>query len=123
MRHVLTLSAALVLSAGLGGCAMTPQQDVAKEDLLRESGFTVISGKTPEGMNLLKSLPPNKVVARPSNGQEMYFYADKLVCRCVYYGTPAQWQTFRARAMAEQVLTNEELQLIDNEAHSTGTRA
>src|SRR5215475_3788417 len=64
--------------------------------LLISSGFNPIAAITPERINRLKSLPPNQFQLRQKDGRPYYVYADPSGCNCMYIGSVAAMNKYRA---------------------------
>jgi hypothetical protein len=104
VRHtLLLLLPALVLSA-----CETRQERVAKrEDYLAAAGFVLQPANTPERQGMINRLPANRFV-RKDRGQDVtYVYADPLVCGCLYVGSQAAYDRYRAN-MLQQRIANEQ---------------
>jgi len=63
------------------------------EQLLAAAGFQKKIADTPEKLAHLGTLTPaRKLVTHRQDGRLYYVYADPVVCRCLYVGTPAEYQ-------------------------------
>lgn len=106
-----TRAAVVAVGFGLGiaGCATTIPQT---ENLLSQAGFRQISADTPQKMAHLQTLPERRLVARtsPKDGKKYYVYADSEGCKCLYMGTPEQYQNYQtvARQQAQEHQTGVE---------------
>jgi hypothetical protein len=75
------------------------------EQVLAAVGFQKKIADTPEKLTHLRTLTPaRRLVAHRQNDRLYYVYADPAMCKCLYVGTPEQYQ----RAI-EQRLANEQL--------------
>lgn len=100
---------ALVLLAGLAGCA-TPQQVVAsQEDSLAAAGFIVRPADTPQRVAMLSRLPANRFVQRVHGDIVTYVYADPLVCDCLYVGSQQAYGQYRAAKQRQQIANEQAL--------------
>jgi hypothetical protein len=72
----------------LGGCGGSKNQvdPFQKESLLRQAGFDLRSAKNPEQLNIINSMPPDKLVSREYKGKLFYLYQDPLSKDTVYVG-------------------------------------
>lgn len=85
------------------GCATVEQRSTAS--LLENAGFKTIAANKPERIELLKSLPPKKVVPVDRNGQTFYVYAEPDGCRCLRVGRQEQYELFQRLEAGKQVTT------------------
>ena len=54
--------------------------------------------------------PARRLVAHRRDGQLYYVYADPAMCKCLYVGTPAQYQRVLEKRLAiEQLVAQQEL--------------
>ncbi|MBV9655942.1 MAG: hypothetical protein JOZ42_15415 [Acetobacteraceae bacterium] len=74
-----------------------------KEDMLSAAGFRAKLATTPEQLASLQRLPPHKFVHQVRDGRNVWLYADPTVCRCLYAGTEAAWQTYRAEVFQKRI--------------------
>ena len=89
------------------GC--TQQIIGQKEDMLAAAGFRIQPANTPERIQSLQTLPPNRFVQEQLHGQEVWVYADPIVCRCLYVGTPQNYQYYH-QLNFQQNIANENLE-------------
>ncbi|MHB2169108.1 hypothetical protein [Alsobacter sp. R-9] len=95
----------LALSA-LTGCQTSPQSAATGQgNLLLDAGFVARPASTPKNVALMKGLPANKFVKQTVNGTVTYLYADPLVCKCVYVGTPDAFQAYRNVLNVQQLIS------------------
>lgn len=73
--------------------------------MLLDAGFIAKPANTPNNVALMKGLPANKFVKQTVNGTVTYLYADPLVCKCVYVGTPAAFQAYRNVLNVQQLIS------------------
>ena len=81
------------------------------EQLLAGVGFQKKIADTPEKLAHLGTLTPaRRLVAHRRDGQLYYVYADPAMCKCLYVGTPAQYQRVLEKRLAnEQLVAQQEL--------------
>ncbi len=98
LRAILAAGAVLVLS----GCA---QEIISqKSDMLVAAGFRVKTADTPERIRSLQTLPPNRLVQEQLNGHEVWVYSDPVVCRCLYVGTPEDYQHYQQLKFQQNIV-------------------
>ena len=85
----------LVLMAG--GCATVG----GTKNFLTQAGFRQVPADTPQKLAHLQTLPEHRLIARTNLGHPYYVYADAGGCRCLYIGSPQQYQAYR-RLVQEQ---------------------
>jgi hypothetical protein len=66
------------------------------EQLLISSGFNPIAATTPATTARLMSLPANQFLLRHKGSRPYYVYADPTACTCVYVGSVAAMDKYRA---------------------------
>ncbi len=98
-----------ILSAGAvlvtSGCA---QQVIGqKEDMLSAAGFRVKTADTPERLQSLQALPPNRFVQQNLNGHEVWVYSDPIVCRCLYVGSPEAYQRYHQLNFQQNIVNQQ----------------
>ncbi len=87
------------LGLGVAGCASTIVQT---ENLLGQAGFRRLPADTPAKVAHLETLPPRKLVGRAHQGKKYYVYADPGECKCLYIGSPSQYQTYQRLLQTQQ---------------------
>jgi hypothetical protein len=97
----------LALGAALAGCA-TPAQVTQREDVLADSGFMVVPATTPDRQAQLAMLPHHRFVHQTRDGNPVVIYADPSVCDCLYIGSPAAFDKYRATMKARNIEIAEE---------------
>ena len=107
-------AAGLLVSLGLllSACVTTVQN---KENMLAAAGFQVKLADTPEKIASLKKFPPHKFFAQNQNNQVVYFYADPTICRCLYYGTQANYQAYRQMAFQQNLADQQQMTAMINQ--------
>ena len=88
---------ALWVSAFLvAACAVFPQQKT--ESLLQTAGFRIVAANTPEKIQALNSLPPNRISRVDRDGKTYFVYPDTKECRCLRVGRQEQYERYRRLA-------------------------
>jgi hypothetical protein len=64
--------------------------------LLISSGFNPVAATTPAATARLMALPANQFLLRQKGSQPYYVYADPVACACVYVGSVAAMDKYRA---------------------------
>ena len=95
---------AVHLAVGAAGAGAAAAQQPSPNNLFTAAGFQVKYADTPEKHEILRRLPPDKLVTRQRNGKTYYVYADPTICRCVYVGTPQAYQAYRTGSDDSQLL-------------------
>ena len=97
------LLAPLLLALALGMTACATTTSVPKtEDLLSQAGFKQMPADTPQKVAHMQTLPDHRLIARNYKGKKYYVYSDPGGCKCIYVGTPAQYQSYRNIARQQQ---------------------
>jgi hypothetical protein len=73
-----------LLAAGLFAADAAAQE--ARDMHLEDMGFVMRPALTPQQLERLKLLPPDKFVSRSKNGRRYFLYADPTLCKCVFVG-------------------------------------
>src|SRR5262245_17552038 len=90
-RHVTRIVGTVGIALGLSACATV----AGTESLLSQAGFRQVPADTPQKLAHLRTLPEHRLISRDHQGKKYYVYADPDNCKCLYMGTPAQYQTYR----------------------------
>jgi hypothetical protein len=90
-----TLIGSALLVCGSSFAAAQQQVVVVPNNLFTAAGFIVKYGTTPEKREILRSLPPDKLVKRMKGGQLYYVYADAAGCNCAYVGTAQAYAAYQ----------------------------
>jgi hypothetical protein len=109
------LLAAMGLMLAVAGCATPPAQVAKKGDMLVAAGFQVRVAASQHRVAQMNQLPPNKVVTRVRNGQNVYLYSDPAACNCVYLGTQQNWDAYQQQRAARQ-MAKEEISAAETQA-------
>lgn len=113
-RGVAVLAMATVLS--LVGCTTVRQLESQQtEDLLAAAGFKVKPADTPEKLDHLKSFPAYKMQTRTKDSNIVYTYADPNNCKCLYVGTPKEYQEYKRLEVQQQIAENQRMAAEDAE--------
>jgi len=99
----------VTLTMGLAACASLSSRVRDKEDLLAAAGFDVHPAATPQREAVLKSLPPHKFVRRVKGDHVEYFYADPLVCNCLYTGDQRAFDTYKYEVFERRIADEQQL--------------
>lgn len=103
---VLTMTATLPL----GGCSEVRQSEAQRtENLLAAAGFTVKLADTPAKLANLKALPPLKMQTRTKDGNIVYSYADPDNCKCLYVGSPKEYQEYKRLEVNRQIAQDQRI--------------
>ncbi len=99
--------ALLALSFLIGCAAIKTEETVSTESLLSAAGFKMVPATTPAEVDMLNSLPPNKVQFSVKNNQPLYWYADPVNCNCVWTGDQAAYDRYQ-RLVVESNIAEEQ---------------
>ena len=89
---VVAALALVVLAAGCATSAPDPKVQ-RKERLLMQCGFKLVPASTPQQMQQMTTLPPNRISVVNRNGNRYYVYPDPLQ-KALYVGRDAQYQAY-----------------------------
>lgn len=107
LRIKLTISL-FVLTAAIAGCAAIQGEEAkSTEEMLAAAGFIIVSADTPEKLNMLNTLAPNKIQFSVRDNKPLYIYADPYNCKCMWTGDQAAYNRYE-RMVYESNLVNEE---------------
>jgi hypothetical protein len=106
MRNLLTLAniaGAMAALALMAACQTTgsTQAVAQKETLLAQSGFRVVTVKTPKQQQAVNGLAQNRCSAVKYNGKLYYVYPTATKDR-IYVGKQAQFNTYKKALAAQQ---------------------
>jgi hypothetical protein len=110
-RMMTRLGPAVAISAIavlIAGCETTKEMVSHKEDSLTAAGFTARPANTPQRVAMLKRLPADRFVQKPTGNTVHYVYADPVVCGCLYVGTEQAYAQY-VKNEQQQDLANEQL--------------
>jgi hypothetical protein len=109
MRRVGMWMAALVMAVGIAACAETPKQRANRiEPMLAAAGFRMRPATTPEQADDLKSRTPLKVRYTLKDDHPRYWFADPVVCNCLYVGNEADYQRYEALRIQQRTAQEEQ---------------
>jgi hypothetical protein len=97
------------MAVGLAACESLSDRIHHKEDLLAAAGFQVRPANTPKREEALKTLPPHKFVMRTKGDNVMYFYADPLVCNCLYTGDQKAFDAYKQEVFQKRIADEQQL--------------
>ena len=103
MRKLITFGAAAGLLLGIAGCATPPTQVGSPDNLLVKAGFMARPADSPHRISEMMKMTPNKFVTRRREGKLVYLYPDPMGCRCVYFGSPQNWDAYRQLLAEAQI--------------------
>jgi hypothetical protein len=90
-------------------------ETLTTEQLLAAVGFEKKDADTPQKLAHLGTLTPaRRLVTRRRDGQLYYVYADPAMCKCLYVGTPAQYQRVLERRLANEQLVAQQEHVNDD---------
>jgi len=116
MPKIALVLAAILFVTCVAGCAETPQQRAQRlEPMLSAAGFHIHPADTPERIDHLKSMTPLKIRYYERNGKLRYWFADPIVCQCIYVGTEANYQKYEQLKLQQQMVQREEAAAQMNE--------
>jgi hypothetical protein len=98
------------------GCQTAGVQN--KENMLAAAGFLIKPADTPLKLAAIKTLPPHKFVQQVKNGQPIWLYADPTICRCLYVGNQAAWQTYRQMVFQQNIASEQQMTAIMNQENA-----
>jgi hypothetical protein len=85
------------------------------EQLLAAEGFQKKVADTPEKLAHLGTImPARRLVAHRRDGRLYYVYADPAMCKCLYVGTPAQYERVLEKRLANEQLVAQQEHLNDD---------
>jgi hypothetical protein len=93
MRRVPSYAATLSIAIGLTACATT--QSAQQQDALSLAGFSRVDMSAPQYAAIAPPLPAHRFARRTVNGTQMVFFADPIICKCTYAGSPAAYVTYK----------------------------
>ena len=94
---------ALAIALALAACQTLEQRK--DTTLLSSAGFRIVAVNTPERINALKTLPPEKITKIKHNGEPYYVYPDPDGCRCLRVGREEQYQMYERLAAGKRAGT------------------
>ena len=87
-----------------GGCAALRKSDVdAQEQILSAAGFQMKPADTPQKLEHLQTLTPQKLVPHTRDGKLYYVYADAEFCKCLFVGNEPAYQKYQQLALQQKL--------------------
>lgn len=120
--RVAALPVALLTALSLAACVTEQERVQDTENLLAAAGFDAVPATTPERQQEMAGLPPNKLLSRTQGNKLVYFYADPLVCKCLYIGDQAAYGRYQSELFQRQIADEQRLaaQSYENAAWNWG---
>jgi len=84
---------ALALTLALCACQTFEQRK--DTTLLSSAGFRIVAANTPERIDALNNLTPEKITRLKHNGEVFYVYPDPKDCRCLRVGREDQYAMYQ----------------------------
>lgn len=100
MKPIRTILAILAVGATAAACSSKRE---SKQDMLADSGFKVVSLKTPGQAASFKKLPPHKLTRKTYQGKTVWLYADPTMCGCLYMGTQDAYNAYIKEASRQMI--------------------
>jgi len=100
-----------VLIALLSGCATqeTPEQRANRiEPMLAASGFRANPADTPARQQSLQAMTPLKLQFVPKDGKMHYWFADPVVCNCLYTGNQDAYARYEQLRLQQKALQQQQ---------------
>ncbi|HEY7041193.1 MAG TPA: hypothetical protein VID28_20150 [Methylomirabilota bacterium] len=92
-------------------------QTLATQQLLAAAGFRKKVADTPEKLAHLETITPaRRLVTHRWDGRLYYVYADPETCKCLYVGSPDQYQAALERHTANQQLVAMQQHVVEDES-------
>jgi len=98
--RIRSIVAVLATGVAVTACAAKPE---TKGDMLAESGFKVVSLRTPGQVASFKKLPAHQLTRKKYNGKPVWVYADPTICGCLYMGTQDAYNAYIKLASAKMI--------------------
>ena len=103
VRKLINFGATAGLVLSIAGCASPSTQVASTDNLLLKAGFLARPADSTHRISEMMKMTPNKFVTRIRNGKPAYLYADPMGCKCVYFGSQQNWDTYRQLLAAGQI--------------------
>jgi hypothetical protein len=116
---MIPIRSGLLLLAGCIAVTACAAQVQNKEDMLASAGFKAVPANTPGRQATLTRFPPHKFAHTIRNNAVVYVYADPTICDCLYFGSQAAYDRYRANVFQkhlanEQAFTTERNDMADD---------
>ena len=105
MKPVRSILAILAIGGMAAACHGTDTKTESKQDMLSDSGFKVVSLKTPGQTASFKKLPAHQLTRKTYKGKTVWVYADPTMCGCLYMGTQDNYNAYIKKASAQMMST------------------
>lgn len=102
-RVSFAVAGALLAASAVAGCQTTK----STTDMLSASGFSIKVASTPQQQAALASLPAGTFTMRHVKGKPVFIYADPKGCNCIYVGSEASYQQFKALSVQRSIASQE----------------
>lgn len=121
--HPLMAAKSWAVVAGMclmaAGCqSIENERALDTEALLQEAGFQVRYADSAEHLQHVTALEQRSFVKKVRDGQPYYVYADAQGCKCLYYGTQAEYQQYRVLENDQEMAEGERLNDVINNANA-----
>jgi len=73
--------------------------------LLASAGFRIVAANTPERIEALNTLTPEKITRLKHNGEVFYVYPDPKDCRCLRVGRQEQYEMYQRLTASKKATT------------------
>lgn len=120
MKPVRSILAILAIGALVAACEGRMPKTESKRDMLADSGFKVVSLKTPGQAASFKKLPAHKLVRKTYQGKPVWLYADPTMCGCLYMGTQDNYNAYIKEASKQMISTAMRANFADDPYSPTG---
>jgi len=111
----MNLGAAAGFVLTIAGCASPTTQVGSTDNLLTKAGFVLRPADSPHRISEMMKMTPNKFVTRVRTGQLVYLYPDPMGCKCVYFGSQQNWDTYRRALEAEHIAKANEMTATESQ--------
>ena len=95
--------AALAVAPAAGCVALRKSEVDTQEQLLSAAGFQMKLADTPQKLQHLQALTPQKLVPHTKDGALYYVYADADFCKCLFVGNEKAYQKYQQLALKEKL--------------------
>jgi hypothetical protein len=99
----------LAITLACFGCVTKSDQITNKENLLAAAGFSAVPANTADRQHQMDSLPHDHFLTKTQNDKLVYFYADPLVCNCIYIGDQAAYGRYRQEVFQRKIANEQQL--------------
>jgi len=106
----------LALALACSGCATKSERVTDKEDLLAAAGFSTVPANNADRQKQMAGLPPDHFLTKTQNDKLVYFFADPLVCNCIYIGDQAAYGRYRQEVFERKIASEQQLTAVNTES-------